>query len=303
MHRPFSCFSLSLVLILPAVAQMAESPTTLAAAKANPVYTVTGNLSITNQYVFRGLTQTDGKPALQGGIDYAHSGGFYFGTWLSNISWYTDQNAGVASAPVALASPGSVGAPYLPRRSNSANLEWDLYGGYKRTYRESWTIDTGIIGYYYPGIYDNTGAYRQPHTVEIYGLVGYEWLALKFSRVLGGHLFGVHDSAGASYTDATLTIPLKDSGYKVVTHAGHQHYPSRSNVGYWGLSGGNNSFFSYTDYKLGITKELGNFTCGLNWTYADTKQAAPDGETTAYMNAFGNNIGRRRIALTVARNF
>lgn len=74
-------------------------------------HTFTGNLTLASQYVFRGLTQTDGKAALQGGFDYSHANGFYIGTWLSNVSWYTDQNAGVASAPVALASPGSVGHP------------------------------------------------------------------------------------------------------------------------------------------------------------------------------------------------
>ena len=70
---------------------------------------------------------------MQGGFDYAHSSGFYAGTWLSNISWFTDQNAGVKNAPVSLASPGSVGAPYSVGASNTASLEWDLYAGYKNT--------------------------------------------------------------------------------------------------------------------------------------------------------------------------
>src|SRR4051812_31049308 len=112
---------------------MAVSAQTAPAAPAAPAspHTVTGNVAITSQYVFRGLTQTNGDPAIQGGFDYAHSSGFYAGTWLSNISWFTDQNANTRSAPVSLASPGSVGAPYTPNGSNSASLEWDFYGGYK----------------------------------------------------------------------------------------------------------------------------------------------------------------------------
>src|SRR5450759_2873562 len=82
-----------------------------AAAPASP-QTFTGNVGLVSQYIFRGLSQTNGSPALQGGLDYAHSSGFYAGTWLSNISWYTDQNAGIHSAPVSLASPGAAGAPY-----------------------------------------------------------------------------------------------------------------------------------------------------------------------------------------------
>ncbi|MGH7489286.1 MAG: TorF family putative porin, partial [bacterium] len=37
-------------------------------AKPPEPYTITGNFGIYSQYVFRGLTQTDQKPALQGGF-------------------------------------------------------------------------------------------------------------------------------------------------------------------------------------------------------------------------------------------
>src|SRR5512140_3616978 len=115
----------TLVLALLGLAGTAWAQTAAPAAASAPAspHTVTGNVGITSQYVFRGLTQTDGKPAVQGGFDYAHSSGLYAGTWLSNISWFTDQNANIRSAPVSLASPGSVGAPYVPNRSNQASLE------------------------------------------------------------------------------------------------------------------------------------------------------------------------------------
>ena len=44
------------------------------------------NLAATSDYVFRGITQTDGDPAIQGGIDYS-KGMFYVGTWASNVSF------------------------------------------------------------------------------------------------------------------------------------------------------------------------------------------------------------------------
>ncbi|WP_434517302.1 TorF family putative porin (plasmid) [Dechloromonas sp. ARDL1] len=281
---------------LPAVAQSGEVAPT-------PEHSLTGNVGVVSQYVFRGLSQTDGKPAVQGGFDYAHVSGFYLGTWLSNISWFTDQNAGVKNAPVSLASPGSVGAPYTTGASNSASLEWDFYGGYKNSFGDGWTYDVGLIRYYYPGRFDNLGAYRKPDTTEVYGAIGYKWLTLKYSKAISTYTFGVNESRGASYLDLSAQIPVGETGYNILAHVGRQNYPGKSNVGYWGASGGDNNFFDYTDYKLGLAKEYQGFNFGLTWTYADTKHTAPDGNTTAYMNAFGRNIGRDRVVASVSKSF
>ena len=61
-----------------------------APAEAKGPHTFTGNVGLFSQYIFRGLTQTNRKPAIQGGFDYAHESGFYAGVWASNISWITD---------------------------------------------------------------------------------------------------------------------------------------------------------------------------------------------------------------------
>ena len=278
------------------IAQKAEPAPT-------PEHSLTGNVGVVSQYIFRGLSQTDGKPAIQGGFDYAHSSGFYVGTWLSNISWFTDQNAGVKNAPVSLASPGSVGAPYSTGTSNAASLEWDFYGGYKNTFAGDWSYDVGLIRYYYPGRYDNLGAYRNPGTTEVYGAIGYKWLTLKYSKAISTNTFGVNDSRGATYIDLTALVPVGETGYNIVAHVGRQDYPGKSNVGYWGASGGDNNYFDYTDYKLGLTKEFQGFNFGLAWTYANTRHTAPDNNTTAYMNAFGKNIGRDRLAASISKSF
>ncbi len=270
---------------------------------AKPMCAVTANVALASNYVFRGLTQTDGKPAVQGGLDLAFRNGFYLGTWLSNISWYADQNAGTASTPVALSSPGSVGAPYVPFRSNSANLEWDIYGGYRNTFATDWSYDLGIIEYYYPGIYENKGAYRQPNTAEVYAMLGYKWLSFRYSKAISTYTFGVNESKGTSYVDLSAVIPIRDTGFKILAHVGRQQYPGHANTAYWGASGGDNSFFSYSDYKLGLTLDKWGFTFGVAYTYAGTKAAAPDDETTAYQNAFGRNIGRGQVAVTITRSF
>ncbi len=290
----------SAVFSLPVTVSAQTAP---AAAPASP-HTVTGNLSLASQYIFRGLSQTNGDPALQGGMDYSHASGFYAGTWLSNISWFTGQNANTKAAPVSLASPGSVGAPYTPNQSNAASLEWDFYGGFKSSFGGGdWNYDVGVIQYYYPGRYDNLGAYRKPDTTEVYGAIGYKWVTLKYSKGISNHTFGVNEGRGGDYLDLSATVPLGESGFNLLAHVGKQNYPGNANAGYWGASGGNNNFFDYTDYKLGVTKEYLGFTYALAWTRADTKDAAPDGQTTAYLNAFGKNIGGNRVALSVTKSF
>lgn len=45
------------------------------------------NASMTSNYIWRGLTQTENEAAVQGGIDYSHESGFYVGTWASNVNY------------------------------------------------------------------------------------------------------------------------------------------------------------------------------------------------------------------------
>ncbi len=48
---------------------------------------LTANAAVSNNYIWRGLTQTENAPAVSGGIDYAADSGFYVGTWVSNVSY------------------------------------------------------------------------------------------------------------------------------------------------------------------------------------------------------------------------
>jgi uncharacterized protein (TIGR02001 family) len=300
MKKLFIASAVSALLVAPAMALAQAAP---AEAPKSP-HTYAGNISLVSQYIFRGLSQTNGDPALQGGVDYSHASGLYAGTWLSNISWFTDQNANIMSAPVSLASPGSVGVPYAPNQSNSASLEWDFYAGFKNSFAGGdWNYDVGVIQYYYPGRYDNVGAYRKPNTTEVYGLIGYKWVSLKYSKGVSTNTFGVNESKGADYLDVSATIPLGESGFNLLAHVGKYNFPGNANPVYWGASGGNNNYFDYTDYKLGLTRDYLGYTFGLAWTHANSKDHAPDRQTTAYMNAFGKNIGGNRLTLSVAKTF
>jgi uncharacterized protein (TIGR02001 family) len=59
----------------------------LATLSGPAVAEITGNASVTKNYLWRGLTQTSNDTAIQGGLDYTHESGFYAGTWVSNVNY------------------------------------------------------------------------------------------------------------------------------------------------------------------------------------------------------------------------
>ena len=67
---------------LPAFAEDAPKPPEPPKAP----YTLSANVFLVSDYLFRGITQTWGKPAIQGGFDFVHDSGIYLGTWASNVS-------------------------------------------------------------------------------------------------------------------------------------------------------------------------------------------------------------------------
>lgn len=280
----------------------------LAAQSAAPAgFALAGSATLGSQYVWRGLTQTDGKPTVQGGLDLTHASGFYASVALSNISWFTDQNAGFASDPTALGSPGRVGAPlYTPNGVNSASVELDLFGGYKWGFAKDWTLDAGLFRYLYPGTYDNLGAFRAPHTTEAYLGVSWSWASLKVSRGLSDSYMGVANALGTTYIDLSLAIPLGDSGWTALLHGGRTTYPANANRDFF-FNGtrvtGDNALFSYSDYRLGVAKEFKGFTFTLAATEASSRSRANDNDVAVYENAMGRNTGKSRLALTIGKAF
>lgn len=85
-------------------------------------HSLSANIGVVSNYIWRGLTQTDDKAAVQGGLDYSHSSGFYAGTWVSNVDWGTPD----------------------------PNYEVDLYLGYSNDIVEDLTYDLKAIYFAYP---------------------------------------------------------------------------------------------------------------------------------------------------------
>ena len=243
-------------------AQTAPAAAPAAAAPATPP-PFTGNVTLASEYLYRGIAQTNGKPAIQGGFDYAHPSGFYIGTWGSSISWLGDIGPGI-----------------------NASLELDIYGGYKNSFAEDWSYDVGVLTYNYPGTYPR--GFTKPDTTEIYGQLGYKWLTAKYSYVVSDHIFGFTTPSGgktngSGYFDLTATYDLGD-GWGVTGHGGRQTIKGFSQA-------------SYTDWKIGVTKDLGVCTVGLY--YLDTDAKGGVGEP--YRNAFNRDLGQGRLLLTFTK--
>lgn len=143
---------------------------------------VSGNVAIGTEYVWRGVTQSNGDMAISGGFDLA-AGNFYAGTWASNVDF---------------------------EDSSDTNIEWDFYAGFGGGFGESpaWW-DVGIIYYAYPDSGDLDYDF-----VELYGGIGADF---EYGLGIGAYLYldpdnenyYVEGSAGYSFTDsfsADLTL-------------------------------------------------------------------------------------------------
>ena len=133
--------------------------TALADAANDTEYdSVSGNVALTSDYMFRGLTQTWGGPAIQGGGDLTMKNGFAAGFWASSIS---DKSY-----------PG-------------ASLELDLYANYGTQINDDWSWRVGLYSYLYPnGNLDDVGLpSRSFNTTEANASLTWKWLTLKYSDV------------------------------------------------------------------------------------------------------------------------
>jgi uncharacterized protein (TIGR02001 family) len=251
------------ILSVPALAIAEE-----AAPAASPF---TGNFTLASEYIYRGIGQTNRKPALQGGFDYAHSSGVYVGIWGSNISWLSDL------------SGAATGGPDI-----SSSIELDVYGGYKGTFASDFSYDVGVLTYNYPGTYPS--GFVDPDTTEVYGAFGWKWISAKYSHVVSKNIFGWagtngEKTRGSGYLEVNAALDL-GNGFGVSGHVGHQKIKNFGDA-------------SYTDWKIGATKDIGYGVVGL--AYVDTNAKGDAGQP--YHNAFGKDLGKARLVATFGKTF
>jgi uncharacterized protein (TIGR02001 family) len=187
------------------------------------------NAGAVSDYRYRGISQTHLKPALQAGADYT-KGPFYVGTWASTIKWIKDAGG-------------------------DANVELDVYGGYKGEIVKDLGYDVGVLTYVYPKNKLATSA----NTTEVYGAVSFGPATLKYSHSLT-NLFGFVDSKNSGYLD--LSASFEVGPVLVAPHLGYQKVAK-------------NGDYSYTDYSLTVSKEVvKGLTLSGAVVGADTKKIA-----------------------------
>ena len=258
-----------------------------AAAEAPEVSPVTANVTVVNNYMYRGISQSNGKPAIQGGFDYAHESGLYIGNWNSSISWISDSYK----------TSGGVGT--------SAPIEMDFYGGFKKELLgEGFASDVGILQYYYPtsGLQLNA-IQANPNTTEVYVAQNFTFGPVTgFGKVsyAVSTLFGNVNSSGSYYPDLTLNYDTGMFGIALNGHIGYQYVAGNqpsSNLN--GVS--NSTLYSYTDWKLGLTKDFGGGLSGA-LAYVGTNAATYKG-SYSYVSPEGKNNGRATGLVSLTKTF
>jgi uncharacterized protein (TIGR02001 family) len=235
---------------------MKKSTLALAVALAAPVLPgvahadLAFNVGAVTDYRYRGISQSRKQPAVQGGVDYSN-GGFYLGAWASSIKWIKDGGG-------------------------DANVEIDLYGGYKGTISEGFGYDVGVLTYQYP----NNDLHPSANTTELYGALTYGIFTAKYSHSVT-NLFGFADSKNSNYFDVSAALDLGD-GWGVTPHLGYQRVS-------------HNSDFSYWDYALTLSKDFGG---GLVAT-----AAVVGTDTDEYVGKHDKNLGKAGIVLGIKYNF
>lgn len=220
---------------LPLMALTALTAHSGAWAEDAPATTATTNVNLVSDYRFRGIDQTWGKPAIQGGADLILANGIYLDTWASNVSGNS--------------YPGG-------------SLELDYYGGYNGKLNDDWGYTAGGYGYVYPGAnYSHSAcpsaSFSSPcalptqhfNTFELNAGVSWKWISYKLS-VSAGDYFGANTSTGydkgtkgSMYHDISVNYALTDD-ISLIGHLGHTDVKAQYN----GVDA------SYTDYRLGVSK-------------------------------------------------
>ncbi len=198
-------------------------------AQAESPHSVTANIGVVSNYMWRGTTQTGDDAAVQGGLDYAHSSGFYAGTWASNIDW------------------GDGGA-----------YELDVYAGYGGNINEDFSWDVNAIYYAYPS--SNT---RDSDFSEI-GLSGtWKWFTLGVAyTIYGANDDGLFDN-GDIYYYGGFEYGELPFGLSFEAHAGYYDF-TNGDVAYDtvtvnGIDFDRTETADYWGFGASISKEAGDF--------------------------------------------
>jgi len=215
-----------------AIALLATSTISIAADEDNSFYgfTPSASVALTTDYMWRGVSQSNNDPAIQGSFDLAHESGVYVGAWASNVEFGDLDNS----------------------------MELDVYGGFSRDtdfggiLPFAFTYDLGVLRYEYTSQPDAGftelyfGGSISPF--ENFNFSTYYYYGLKIDHTKPGE-----------YTDisANYTLPDEFGGFTILAHAG---YYNQKDTATWGDD--------YWEWKIGVAKDIAGFNFEV--AYHDT---------------------------------
>lgn len=221
-----------------------------AAQDASPIPgTVSANVALTTEYYFRGISQTDDAPALQGGLDYelevAKPVSLYLGVWGSNV----DFNEEAAD--------------------DGATVELDWYGGLRGGIGTTGlTWDVGFIYYSYPGAASSLNY----DFWEIQGALGYDFGIAAVTASLNYSPDNFGESGDAYYPKLAVDVPVP--GIKGLTLSG---YVAKQYIDEEAVFGSPD----YVEWNLSVTYAIPGLV-DVSLTYSDTDiSPAVDGKDEA----------------------
>lgn len=195
---------------------------------------VSGNVALTTDYKFRGISQSDESPAIQGGFDVAFDSGFYVGTWGSSVDFDTN------------------GDGY------DGSLELDGYAGWASAIGDTdFGIDVGYIYYAYPGDDDADGDYQ-----EVY--VKGSWKDLTVGAVYSDDYYA--ETGDFYYVSADYSFSLFEE-LTVALHAGYNFLDDEGGFLAADASGKNED--EYADYSISVSYEWSGLEFALAYVGTD----------------------------------
>lgn len=232
---------------------------------ADGQHTTSANVALSSEYVWRGVTRSDEKPAISGGFDYGHASGLYAGTWASSTDGFIDDDT---------------------------SLELRTYAGYSSEIGESGIgYDVGMLRYMYPGSNGSdwnegyvTLSYSHfsasvKHTTDVLGVgESATHYSLGFNY---GLPMGIDFNAGIAtwdFNDVDDTFQKLSGSSAAVTNAAN--LPN-----------------SGEDYAISLSKEV--FGLGMTLSYVDSLS---DGEELGTFATGDSGAADNRVVFSISKS-
>ena len=272
-----NCFHSSSLLLACAIVAF-QAPGSARAADT-PAWTVSGNVALLSDYLFRGVSQTQGKPTVQGTLDFTHASGLYLGVFGSGVS----------------------NAAY----NNTSGSEIDLYGGYRHPLSETGNIDAGLVTYWYPAAKYSAGGKSIKYDtqdaklgVNLGSFNAYGWVTLSrhwFGYAVDPYNGAIVDTRGSTYLEVNWNpalLPQLMPGLALNLHAGQQRVRKLG-------------VYNFEDVKVGLTKTWDGwaFAAAAVYNNGDVSKNGVPLWTFFNPDGTGKNVVGKTFQVTAARNF